>query len=134
MSLETVIGKIATVLTGVSGIQAVYQQPPINPDESVFPFAIVYINSGELRPMGATLVRGIHNLYVEIHQARTVVPAALTAVQVWPERLFAALVADSTLAASSAMVVWPVLYQAGPIEYANYVHYGIRFTVPVKVH
>lgn len=134
MALDTVIGAVATILSNVTGIRAVYQEPPNEPDAAVYPFAVVYINSGELTPMGASLVRGIHNLYVEIHQSRTVVPAALTAVQVWPERLFAALAGDTTLAQAQAMVAWPVLYQAGPIEYGNYVHYGIRFTVPVKVH
>lgn len=134
MALETVIGNLETIVESVTGIQAVYQRPPANPDESVFPYAIVYLSTGQLTPMGATLARGIHNLIVEIHQSRTLVPAALTAVQVWPERITAALIADTTLAGSSSMIAWPVLYQAGPIDYGNYVHYGIRFTVPVKVH
>lgn len=134
MSLETVISSLVTVLDNVTGIQAAYQQPPANPDESVFPFALVYIGTGEIEISASGLLRGWHNLIVEIHQSRTLVPAALTAVQVWPERIAAALAADATLNAAGGMIAGRVAYQAGPMEYGNYTHYTVRFTVPIKVH
>lgn len=133
--METLINLLVNIFQGITGIVAAYDEPPTAPvAPATFPFAIVYINQGEMSAMSGGLDRSIHHIYAEIHQSSEVIPQALSAVQVWPERVFAALKDDTTLATANAMVHWPLLYQAGPIEYGNFRHYGIRFTIALKVH
>jgi hypothetical protein len=125
---------LQTIFDNLTGIQAAYLDAPTNPSESVFPFALVYLANGTLTPMGATLDKQVHVVHAEIHQAKTVVSAAMSAVHIWPDRVIAALIADTTLATAGATIAFPVAYVAGPMEYANYVHYGMRFILSVKLH
>jgi hypothetical protein len=125
---------VMTILSGIAGITNVYAAPPINVSPEMFPFFIGYPFEGEMTAVSHGFTKGLHKMVAELHQSSKVVPQALVAVEVWPERMLAALAADTTLAALNTHVVWPLVYKAGPLEYGKNVHYGMRFEITLKVH
>ena len=125
---------VIEILGNMAGITDAYGKPPISVGVNMFPFVIGYPFEGELQPMSSGWNKGLHTMVAEVHQSSKVVPDALVAVEVWPERVLEALVADTTLAALNTSVVWPLVYKAGPLEYGKSVHYGVRFEITLKIH
>jgi len=126
MSLDTVIDTLRTHVAHLTGLTRVYDDPPESMSE--FPCAIVYPYRGNYEA-NASGGRSFHTLIVEIHQSRQVLPQAMDAAKVWPDRLFAEL-----KAATDLHIVWPFNYTAAGLQYATEVHYGVRFEVQVKVN
>ncbi len=131
MSLDAAIDGLRGKVSGLTGLKRVFDDPPESISE--FPSAIVYSANGE---MTATAAGGVslHTLIVEIYHARQVLPQAVDASKVWPDRMFAALKADMTLGGAVSHIVWPIAYKAGPMRYYEAVHYGVQFEVTVKVN
>lgn len=131
MSVQAAITNLNQLVAGLSGLVRVYSDPPESISE--FPAALTYIGQGE---MTATAAGGysLHTLIVEIYHARQVLAQAVNEAKVWPDRLYAALKADETLGGAVSHVVWPIRYQALPLPYNDLIHFGVRFTIQVKVN
>lgn len=133
MALSDVIDQYVTAFGGMTGMQRVYADPPEALAE--FPCALVYVASGELT-VGGHGAQAIHVINLEIHHSRQILPEAVDAAKVWPERvvkeLHTEMLADR-FGGYVAAVVWPVTYEALALQYNNEVHYGLRFRIPTKV-
>ncbi len=130
MSLDAAIGGVRTAVAGMAGLTRVYDDPPASLSE--FPCAFVVAASGEMSDTGAGGI-AFHTIAVEIYQAPNITAQAVDGAKVWPDRVFAALRTDPTLAGTITHIRWPITYQALGLTYNNVVHYGMRFNVTVKV-
>lgn len=130
MSLETLITELNTVLGAMTGIERWYADPPESMSE--FPSGITYAATGELHAVSGGLGKCLHDIAFEIHHSRTVLPESIDAAKVWPDRVLLALAANPLINGASDGIVWPIRYQASPLEYAKEIHYGVRFRVVVK--
>jgi hypothetical protein len=126
MSLDTVIDTMRAHVANLSGLARVYDDPPESLSE--YPCAIVYALRGNYEANAAG-GRSFHTLVIEIHHSRQVLPDAMDAAKVWPDRMYAEL-----KAATDVHIIWPMPYQLGGIAYANETHYGARFEIQCKVN
>lgn len=130
MNLDGAIDGLRTALSTMTGLKRTYTDPPSSINE--FPAMIVYPNLGEM----SYEARGdlaFHDIVVDIYHARQYLPETVDAAKVWPDRVYAKLKADQTLAGAVAHVVWPIQYRFLPMQYNDQLHFGVRFTVKVKV-
>lgn len=130
MSLPTIIANLRTTLAGIDGLVRVYDDPPESINE--FPSAIVWSGNGELNIVSDGLARDFHTILIQIYQSRQILPDAMDAVKVWPERVRAAIHADHTIGGSVAHYVQPIRYRCGPLRYGNTEHFGVSFELQVK--
>jgi hypothetical protein len=126
MTLNTAIDTLRGYVSGLTGMRRVYDDPPEAMSE--YPCAIVYVLRGNYEANAAG-GRSYHTLITEIHHTRQVLPEAMDAAKVWPDRMFAALKGVTDLD-----IIWPMAYQAGGLQYGSEQHYGVRFEVQVKVN
>ena len=126
MSLDTTIDTLRAHVANLTGIARVYEDPPESLSE--YPCAIVYVLRGTYEANAAG-GRSFHTLVVEVHHSRQVLPEAMDAAKVWPDRMFAEL-----KAATDLHIVWPFAYLAGGLQYGNETHYGVRFEIQAKVN
>jgi len=131
MSLDAAIDGLRAAVEGMTGLVRVYTDPPESLNE--FPCAFVVADSGEMTDTSAGGY-SLHTLVVEIFHSRTVLAQAVDGAKVWPDRMFAALRADQRLGGAVSHVRWPVTYKAGALGYNGGTHYGMRFSVTVKVN
>lgn len=124
MTLANVVDGLVTALSGMTGLERAYADPPESLNE--FPCLIAYAGSGTLEAMSAGLGKHLHTVIVEVHHSRQIVQDAINQAQVWPDLVY------SALRSSSLMVVWPATYEALPLPYNQETHYGVRFRVTVK--
>jgi len=131
--LGEVLEALGQVLGDMPGLVRWFDQPPENMSE--FPCAMAWVREGEIGEVSAGLSRGLHTVYVDIFQARTVLPEAIEKANGWPYRVFRRLQDNATLNGTVAAIVWPMRHRAGPMTYANgdAPYDGVRCEVSVKV-
>lgn len=130
MTLAAAIDGLRHAVGTVAGLRRVYADPPASINE--FPAAIVFAASGELSETGAGAVN-LHTLIVEIYQEANVNPQAIDAAKVWPDAVLTAIRDDPTLGGSVAHVRYPITYRMAALQYNALTHYGVQFSVTVKV-
>jgi hypothetical protein len=130
MALSDVIDQYVTAFGAMTGLVRCYADPPEAMTE--FPCAIVYASSGEMA-VGGHGAQSIHMINLEIHHSRQILPEAVDAAKVWPDRVLSALYNGGTFGGYVAAVVWPVTYDALALGYNTETHYGMRFRIPTKV-
>ncbi len=130
--LDLVLAGLKGALSAVAGLERWYDEPPESPGE--FPCALAYVSGGSLEA-GAAGAKGLHRIALAILLCRPVLPEAVAGARVWPYRVLGALQADQSLGGSVATIVWPVTYQAGPLQWTpnEAPFYGVKFEIPVKV-
>lgn len=126
MALETVIDLVRAHVENLDGLERVYDDPPESLSE--YPCAIVYVLRGNYEANAAG-GRSFHTVVTEIHHSRQVLPEAMDAAKVWPDRMFAEL-----KAATDLHIIWPMPYLAGGLQYGSETHYGVRFELQCKVN
>ncbi len=133
MALSDAIDQYVTAFAGMTGMQRVYSDPPEAMTE--FPCGIVYVQSGEMNVVAGRAIN-IHNIILEIHHSRQILPEAIDAAKVWPERvqyeLYTEMLADQ-FGSYVAAISWPVTYDALALGYGGETHYGLRFRIPTKI-
>jgi hypothetical protein len=133
MALTDVIDQYVTAFGAMTGLQKCYSDPPEAMTE--FPCAIVYVTSGEMS-VGSQGAVSFHMVNLEIHHSRQILPDAVDAAKVWPERVLHAIhtnmVADRFGGEVSA-IRYPLTYDALALMYANETHYGMRFRIDTKI-
>lgn len=129
MTLDALIDTVRTHVAALPGLARTYDDPPESMQE--FPCAIVYAARGEYE-FGA-VGRSFHTVIVEIHHNRQVLPEAMDAAKVWPDRLY------TELAAADDIYIYDRMrYVCGGLPYGRAggteeTHYGVRFEIPCKV-
>lgn len=137
MSLDAAITGLRTRLATMAGLKRVYVDPP----ESIsdFPSLMVYSREG-IMYYTASGGYSLHTLVADIYHARQYLPETIDAAKVWPDLAFAALKADQRLGGAVSHVVWDTTggvglrYQMLPMQYNQNLHFGVRFTITVKVN
>lgn len=135
MALSDAISSMVTILGAMSGIQRAYTNPPESIDE--FPALLVYAGPSEMEFMPGGY-KAIHTIIVEVRHSRQVLPAAVDAAKVWPDRLMAAIRTEMGSAGTQfggyvTAIAGPITATPGAYGYNQETHYGVRFEVPIKV-
>ena len=130
MTLDGAIDGLRTALATMTGLKRTYTDPPSAINE--FPALIVYPSLGEMS-YEARGDMAFHDIIVDIYHARQVLPEAVDAAKVWPDRVYAKLKEDQALGGAVAHVVWPINYRFIPMQYNDMLHFGCRFTIRCKV-
>ena len=133
MTIQTAIAHIQGLAEGLPGIR---QAPDFPPEQmNVFPFAVCYPAAGEFQagPMG--LMKGLHNLVVEIHVARKDLPRDVETALPFGEALAAAVMDDPTLGGTVDTVRADegISYTFGALAWGGQETVGWRLTIPVKI-
>jgi hypothetical protein len=130
-TLAQAITALETTLATITALKRVYADPPESINE--FPAATVYVRRGEMTVVSAGLAKNLHTLVVDIYHARQELPQAVNESKQWPGAVLAKLASDFSLNGTVDAIVWPVRYEARPLQYGNLVHYGVRFEITVKM-
>lgn len=131
MSLNAAIDGLRTTLATMTGLKRTYADPPESINE--FPSLIVYSQRGEMH-FSAAGGHSLHTLIADVYHARQVLPEAVDAAKVWPDLAYAILKDNETLGGAVSHVVGPLGYQTLPLQYNQNLHFGVRFTITVKVN
>lgn len=137
MSLDAAISGLRTRLATMTGLKHVYPDPPESINE--WPSLIVYSKDGVMY-YTASGGYSLHTLVADVFLSRQFLPESVNAAKPWPDRAFAALKADQTLGGAVSHVVWDTAggvglrYQTMPMQYNQQLHFGVRFTITVKVN
>lgn len=130
MTLAEAIKQIQVVTGGLAGIKSA---PSTAPEAAgAFPFAVAYPRSGTLTINSYSWGTLLHTIYVEIHVARTLLPAAIDQALPYVESFASALVADPTLEAA-VDTVNGIRFTFGKMEWGGVETLGWRFEVDVKI-
>lgn len=133
MTIQTAIAHIQGLAEGLTGIR---QAPDFPPEQmNVFPFAVCYPAAGQFQagPMG--LMKGLHNLVVEIHVARKDLPRDVETALPFGELLAAAVLDDPTLGGTVDTVRADegISYTFGALAWGGQETVGWRVIIPVKI-
>lgn len=137
MTVEAAICGLNTCMKTIRRLN-VYDDPPESINQ--FPSAITYIGYGETQD-GANGGFSLHTLIAEIYIAGQLLPQAVDEAKKWPDLVRTALKYgdDPTWGGTISHVVWPMRYKSGAMRYignagGEKLHYGIQFTIPVKIN
>lgn len=133
MSLDATVDAARGVVATITQLKRVYDDPPESINE--FPSAIVWASEGVLSFGTADLGRNYHTLYIDIFNARQVLPQAIDAAKAWPDLVYSAFstaIANSTVYVVNTDGRASITYRMGPLRYNAVDHYGVRFTVRMK--
>ena len=133
MALDNVIDEYVAAFGAMTGISKCYSDPPEAMTE--FPCAIVYAQSGEMNVTAGRAI-SIHVVILEVHHSRQILPEAVDAAKVWPDRVLNKIyteMASDSFGGYVAAIDWPMTYDALALIYGAETHYGMRFRIPTKV-
>lgn len=126
MALQDAIAKVQDIAGAVSGIRA---HPEYLPESiNKFPFLVCYAGSGsfEIGPSG--VMKGLHNIILELHVSRQNLPQDAKNVMQYSDSIPLALMADPTLGATVS-TIGRISYTFGGMQYADQLTLGFRFTL-----
>lgn len=133
MTLEAAVDALVTLAGTLDGLDRMYADPPASISE--FPCGMAYIESGEY--IAGPSAHGNHSLVLVIYESNTVTPQAIDRAKRWPDLVRVLLRDNLTLSGTASHVGNKdrfFSYRAGPMPYNDILHYGVRFTIPVKVN
>jgi hypothetical protein len=139
-TLDQAMQELSDLVGGLSGMKATPDYPPESMNQ--FPFGVVYPASGEWGLYGAAWSIDFHELIVEIHLTRGILPTAVAAAMPFYERFRNALGNDPTLGGTVQTIHGldrPIRYEFGLLNWAGKrgqpeTHIGWRFRLTVKLH
>lgn len=134
--LPNAITQLGLLVATLPDMQIAFAEPPEMIGENLFPCSIIYPFQGVLQPLVADrrAVGETHTINVDIHQSRIIHPSAFTAVRVWPGRMYELIRNNQTINNSVKAIQWPLSYEATEMPYGRETHYGIRFSVTVRIY
>ena len=133
MALKDAVNDIVDELQTISGIRHVPDEPPENNDQ--FPFAVVYPLTGLYTQGPAQLMKGLHNVNIELHVARKDLPrdyaTVMDLIDTIPWELMKKL---NDAGYSNLATLGPIEYTFGPLAWAGVETLGVTYTITgVKV-
>lgn len=134
--LEEAITQSINLISTLPDLKIAYTEPPVSVADDMFPCAIIYPFQGSIAPVtaGPRVLGETHTINVDIHQVRIIHPRAFTAVRVWPGRVGNLLRANQTINNSVKIIQWPLTYEAVEMPYGRETHYGMRFSITVRIY
>ena len=103
----------------------------------VFPFAVVYLERGQIMAEGAGQSRNISSVIVEFHLNRVLLASAVEAGTLYIEEFGDLLTNDPTLGGTCDAIPMGagenVTFELGRLEWNGVQTIGVRFHVPVKI-
>lgn len=133
MSISAAINYLATLAGDLPGVIQATNLPP--EQLNLFPYVVIYPSSGRWVGGPAGLMRGLHDLVIEIHIARTDLSRNVQAAMPLGEALAAAVLSDPTLGGTVDTVLADngLAYTFGALAWGGQATIGWRITVPVKI-
>lgn len=135
MTVQAAIERLQVHAGNCTGVKAAPADPPDN--LSAFPFAITYLERGQLLAESSASGRDLHTIITEFHVNRTLLPAAIRTAIAFIEEFGDLLRNDPTLDGSCDTIPMNaaenVSYEFGRLEYGSIQTLGIRFRIPVKI-
>jgi hypothetical protein len=126
MALQDAIAKIQSLVGAVSGIRAA---PEYLPESiNIFPYAVCYAGSGSYDFAPAGVMKGLHNIILEIHVARKDLPRDTEKVMDYADSIPLAIMHDPTLSATVS-TIGRISYTFGGMQYGDQLTLGFRFTL-----
>lgn len=134
--LDNALTQLISLVGTLPDMKIAYPEPPEMVEDDLFPCSIIYPFQGIIAPVVADrrVIGETHTINVDIHQVRVIHPSAFTAVRVWPSRMGNMLRANQTLNNSIKIIQWPLTYEAVEMPYGREIHYGMRFSVTVRIY
>lgn len=135
MSLSGAITRLQYHAGLLSGVKEVPTSPPESANE--FPFVVTYPARGKFfNPSGWS--KGLHTIFVEIHCARVILPAAVTQALAYVEAYPNLIMNDPTLNSTVDTIILSeeddgIPYTFGRLEWGGVQTIGVRFEVTVKI-
>jgi hypothetical protein len=126
MALQDAIARIQTLVAAVDGIRASPQYLPeaIN----IFPYSVCYAGNGSYDFGPSGVMKGLHNIILEIHVARKDLPRDTEKVMDYADSIPLAIMHDPTLGATVS-TIGPITYTFGGMQYGDQLTLGFRFTI-----
>lgn len=131
MSLPAAISALVTIAGTLTGVRRVYPLPPNSISD--YPSAIAYPVSGTLESASQGHGKGLHVIRVDVFSQKGQLEERIAAVLTWPSEFQIALSNDQRLGGSVNAIVWPITYQARPVQYGKEVPFTMRFDVTIKL-
>ena len=134
MALKDAINDIVIELQTIEGIRRVPDEPPENNKQ--FPFAVVYPLTGLYTQGPAQLMKGLHNVNIELHVVRKADLArefnqVMDLIDTIPWELMKKL---NDAEYDNLATIGQIEYTFGPLEWAEVPTIGVTFTITdVKV-
>lgn len=131
MTLETVISEIAEDLQDIEGLRGAPSEPP--EQINVFPFVVIYVRGGVWQIGAPGVIRGLHDIVVELHVARRDLPrdvrAAMSYAESVPQILLGALSAKGDRFNGSISTFGRLSYTFGPMQWGGVDTVGFRWVL-----
>ena len=134
MALKDALKDIVDELQTISGIRRVPDEPPENNEQ--FPFAVVYPLTGLYTQGPAQLMKGLHNVNIELHVVRKADLAkefnqVMNLLDTIPWELMKKL---NDAEYDNLATIGQIEYTFGPLEWAGVDTIGVTYTIQgVKV-
>jgi len=126
MALQDAIAKVQELAGAVSGIRAA---PEYLPESiNIFPFLVCYAGSGSFEIAPAGVMKGLHNIILELHVARQDLPRDTKNVMQYSDSIPQAIMADPTLG-GTVSTIGSISYTFGGMQYGTQQTLGFRFTI-----
>src|SRR5512139_3347037 len=126
MTLQAAIAKIQDIAGAVSGIRAAPEYLPetIN----IYPFLVCYAGSGSYEYAPAGVMKGLHNIILELHIARKDLPRDTEKAMPYADSIPLAIFHDPTLG-GTVSTFGRISYTFGGMQYGDQMTLGFRFTL-----
>jgi len=124
------IAKIQDKWLAITGISNAPDEPPES--ANVFPFVATFDRSGTLRPRSYGWGQDVVTIYSELHMARTLLTAAISAAYGHKATFLQKLLSDPTLG-GTVSTINEVRYTFGYLNWGEVKTVGYRFEIDVKV-
>ena len=129
MALKDAIKDIVDELQTIEGIRRVPDEPPENNKQ--FPFAVVYPLTGLYTQGPAQIMKGLHNVNIELHVVRKADLArefnqVMNLIDTIPWELMKKL---NDAEYENLATIGEIAYTFGPLEWAEVPTIGVTFTI-----
>ena len=126
MALQDAIEKVQNLAGAVSGIRAA---PDYLPESlNIFPFLVCYAGTGSFEYSPAGVMKGLHNIILELHVARHDLPRDTKSAMQYSDSIPKAIMADPTLG-GTVSTIGRITYTFGGMQYGDQMTLGFRFTL-----
>lgn len=130
-----VLEAIRYIQTDITGVMSGIQDAPQDAIESVdqYPFAISYLEEGEIEFMSAGWARIFPTIITEFHLSSNILAEAVQSAMTYFHLFVQALIADPTLGDNISTIV-SASFLFGRLEWGGDKNIGLRFRLHVKLH
>jgi len=132
-TLNEVIEEIMGEISGVTGLASAPDYPPEKMAD--FPFAVGYVDSGVYSLESYGMTKGLHNVAIEVHVARKLLPQAVENLLAYADRIPDEMAQELFASTFTKFETFQqITYEFAAMEWGGVETLGIRFIIEgVKV-